>query len=85
MGPTLQRDHRTTGAHRRGRARRPGPRSTTTPPPPRSAVTSTLFEGLLGAAACLAVIGLIGQGRRADVDVGTTPADPPPAVFVQGG
>lgn len=84
MGPTLQRHHRTAGGRRRGRPRHPRPLSPAPTAPPRSAVTSALFEGLLGAAACLAVIGLIGHERQGGPDALTTPADPPPAVFVQG-
>lgn len=85
MGPTLQRHHRTAGGRRRGRTRTLRPGSTAATAPPRSAVTSALFEGLLGAAACLGVIGLLGHERQGGPDAGTTPADPPPAVFVQAG
>lgn len=44
---------------------------------PASEVTRLVFMALLGCAACIALVGVVGEAN----DPGTSPDDPPPAVI----
>lgn len=55
--------------------------------PERSRTTGLVFQGILGAAACLALVGVVAAGQQTgqqgpSINSGS-PDAPPPAVFVQ--